>query len=126
MKNRIQTSEAPAAIGPYSQGIKTREYVFTSGQIPIDPATGKLVPGGMAEQTARVMENAKAILHEAGCTLDNVVKTSVFITDMAQFAAMNEVYAKYFDMEVKPARSTVEVPKLALGALVEIEFIAAL
>lgn len=126
MKTRIQTTEAPAAIGPYSQGIKTREYVFTSGQLPIDPATGKLVAGGMAEQTARVMENAKAVLNEAGCTFENVVKTSVFITDMGQFAVMNEVYAKYFEMEVKPARSTVEVPKLALGALVEIEFIAVL
>ncbi|MCC8180894.1 MAG: RidA family protein [Planctomycetes bacterium] len=123
MKTRINTSEAPAAIGPYSQAVKSGDMVFASGQLPVDPATGKLVDG-LEAQVEQVMKNVKAVLAEAGCTYDNVVKTTVFLQNMADFAAMNAIYANYFDSEVKPARSTVEVAKLPMGALVEMEFIA--
>jgi 2-iminobutanoate/2-iminopropanoate deaminase len=125
-RSPISTTHAPAAIGPYSQAIETGDYVYTSGQVALDPATGQLVPGGIAEQTAQALENLKAILAEADCHLYNVVKTTVFLKDMNDFAAMNEVYARYMapDGAVAPARSTVEVARLPKDALVEIEAIA--
>ena len=124
MKKVIATTNAPAAIGPYSQAIAANGFVFVSGQIPIDPATGEFVPGGIQEQTRQSLENGKAILTQAGLTLDNVIKTTVFLSDIQNFAAMNEVYARYFAAEC-PARSAVQVANLPKGALVEIEMIAA-
>jgi 2-iminobutanoate/2-iminopropanoate deaminase len=128
MKTAISTPNAPAAIGPYSQAVETENFLYTSGQVAIDPETGKLVPGGIAEQTARVLENLKAVLAEGGCNLQDVVKTTVFLKDMNDFAAMNDVYARYLapDGVVAPARSTVEVARLPKDALVEIEVIARL
>ncbi len=125
-KMAISTLAAPAAIGPYSQAIRVGDTLYTSGQIPIDPATGEFVPGGIAEQTTQVLENLKAILAEAGLQLTQVVKTMVFLKDLKDFAAMNEVYARYFaaDGAVAPARSTVQVAALPKDALVEIEVIA--
>ena len=119
----VSTGDAPKAIGPYSQGIIAGGLVFTAGQIAIDPASGEVVPGGAAEQTARVMQNLTAILRAAGSGLDRVVKTTVFLTDMADFAAMNEVYGKAFGNH-RPARSTVAVANLPKGVKVEIEAIA--
>lgn len=124
MKKVIATTNAPAAIGPYSQAIAANGFVFVSGQIPIDPATGEFVPGGIQEQTRQSLENGKAILTQAGLTLDNVIKTTVFLSDIQNFAAMNEIYARYFAAEC-PARSAVQVANLPKGALVEIEMIAA-
>ena len=124
MKKVIATTNAPAAIGPYSQAIAANGFLFVSGQIPIDPATGEFVPGGIQEQTRRSLENGKAILTEAGLTLDNVIKTTVFLSDIQNFAAMNEIYAQYFSADC-PARSAVQVANLPKGALVEIEMIAA-
>jgi len=125
-RSPISTPNAPAAIGPYSQAIETNNFVYTSGQVAIDPTTGELIPGGIQEQTAQVVENLKAILAEAGCHLYNVVKTTVFLRDMNDFGAMNEVYAHYFAPEgaVPPARSTVEVARLPKDALIEIEVVA--
>jgi 2-iminobutanoate/2-iminopropanoate deaminase len=125
-RSPIVTSNAPAAIGPYTQAIETDNFVYTSGQVALDPATGELVSGGIQEQTAQVLENLKAVLNEAGCQLYNVVKTTVFLKDMDDFAAMNEVYAHYFSSEagVPPARSTVEVSRLPKDALIEIEVVA--
>ena len=121
----ISTSNAPAAIGPYSQAIDSGAgIVFLSGQLPIDPATGAFPEGGVKEQTRQSILNAKAILEEAGLALSNVVKTTVFLADMGDFAAMNEVYASFFT-EPFPARSAVAVKTLPKGALVEIECIAA-
>jgi 2-iminobutanoate/2-iminopropanoate deaminase len=120
----VATGGAPKAIGPYSQGIVANGLLFTAGQIALDPATGEVVPGGVAEQTARVMENLKAILSAAGSGLDRVVKTTVFLADMADFSAMNEVYAKAFG-EHRPARSTVAAAGLPRGVRVEIEAVAA-
>lgn len=121
----ISTKNAPAAIGPYSQAIDSGAgLVFLSGQLPIDPATGTFPDGGIQEQTRQSILNAKAILEEAGLALSNVVKTTVFLADMGDFAAMNEVYARYFS-EPFPARSAVAVKTLPKGALVEIECIAA-
>ncbi|MBO4557374.1 MAG: RidA family protein [Bacteroidales bacterium] len=123
--NAINTSNAPAAIGPYSQAIDSvRGLVFVSGQLPIDPATGAFPEGGIKEQTRQSLTNAKAILAEAGLELANVVKTTVFLADMGDFAAMNEVYAQFFAAPF-PARSAVAVKTLPKGALVEIECIAA-
>jgi 2-iminobutanoate/2-iminopropanoate deaminase len=119
----VATGGAPKAIGPYSQGIVANGLVFTAGQIALDPATGEVVPGGVAEQTARVMENLRAILAAAGSGLDRVVKTTVFLADMADFTAMNEVYAKAFG-DHRPARSTVAAAGLPRGVRVEIEVIA--
>lgn len=126
--SHITTTNAPAAIGPYSQAIDAGDFLYTSGQVALDPASGQLVPGGIAEQTTQVLENLKAILTEAGSHLYDVVKTTVFLKDMNDFAAMNEVYARYFAPEgvVPPARSTVEVARLPKDALVEIEVIARL
>ena len=118
MKKIISTTNAPAAIGPYSQAIDCGTFVVTSGQVPFDPATGEFVPGGITEQT-----NIKAILTEAGLTMDNVVKTTVFLQNMGDFAAMNAVYAEFFTEGQYPARSAVEVGALPKGALVEIETI---
>lgn len=122
----ISTADAPAAIGPYSQAVRVGDIVFTSGQVPLDPATGVLVAGGIREQTVRVLENLKAVLHAAGLEMAQVVKTTVFLKNMADFAPMNEVYAGYLAPEgvVPPARSTVEVARLPKDALVEIELIA--
>ena len=122
MKKVIATTTAPGAIGPYSQAIDTGAFVFASGQIPINPATGT-IPEGIEAQTRQALANVKAILTEAGLTVDNVVKTTVFLADMNDFAAMNEVYAEFFAAPF-PARSAVAVKTLPKGALVEIECIA--
>lgn len=123
MKKVIFTEKAPAAIGPYSQAIEANGMVFVSGQLPVDPATGEFAPGGVAEQTTQSFENIKHILTEAGLTTANIVKTTVFLADMALFADMNAVYAKYFEGDF-PARSAVAVKALPKGALVEVECIA--
>ena len=123
MKKVISTQQAPAAIGPYSQAIQVGNLVYTSGQIPIDPSTGSLVEGGVKEQARQSLLNVKAILEEAGLTMSNVVKTTVFMADMNDFAEMNAVYAEFFT-EPYPARSAVAVKTLPKGALVEIEVIA--
>ena len=119
----IRTEKAPAAIGPYSQAIQVGNLVYTSGQIPIDPATGMIVKGGIKEQTLQSLTNVKAILEEVGLTMSNVLKTTVFMADMGDFADMNSVYAEFFT-EPYPARSAVAVKTLPKGALVEIEVIA--
>ena len=119
----ISTKKAPAAIGPYSQAIQVGNLVYTSGQIPIDPATGVFAEGGIKEQTRQSLTNVKAILEEVGLTMNNVVKTTVFMADMNDFADMNSVYAEFFT-EPYPARSVVAVKTLPKGALVEIEVIA--
>ena len=119
----ISTQKAPAAIGPYSQAIQVGNLVYTSGQIPIDPATGVFVEGGIKEQTRQSLLNVKAILAEAGLTMGDVVKTTVFMADMNDFADMNAVYAEFFN-EPYPARSAVAVKSLPKGALVEIEVVA--
>jgi len=119
----IATKKAPGAVGPYSQAIQVGDFVFTAGQLPLDPATGKLIEGGIEEQTRQVLRNIAAVLEAAGSSLDRVVKTTVFLGNMGDFRAMNEVYSEFFPDE-PPARSTVEVG-LALGALVEIDAIAA-
>ena len=121
--NAISTTNAPAAIGPYSQAIKVGELVFVSGQLPIDPATGAFAEGGIKELTRQSLTNMKAILEEAGTSMANVVNTTVFLADMNDFAAMNEVYAEFFAAPF-PARSAVAVKTLPKGALVEIECIA--
>lgn len=125
MKEIISTSKAPSAIGPYSQGVKVGNLVFISGQIPIDPITGNTVEGGIKEQTRRVIENIKAILESIGGNLSNVVKTTVFMVDLSEFSAMNEVYKEYFS-EKPPARSTVQVAALPRNVKIEIEAIAIL
>jgi 2-iminobutanoate/2-iminopropanoate deaminase len=123
VKIRVQTDKAPAAIGPYSQGIKTGNLVFVSGQIPINPATGEFVAGGVAEQTEQVLKNLGAVLEAAGSSLSQVVKTTVFLADMKEFAPMNEVYGKFFT-EDPPARATVAAAGLPRDARVEIEAVA--
>ena len=123
MKKVISTTKAPAAIGPYSQAIQVGNLVYTSGQIPVDPSTGMFVEGGIKEQTRQSLLNVKAILEEAGLTMSNVVKTTVFMADMNDFADMNEVYSEFF-AEPYPARSAVAVKTLPKGALIEIEVIA--
>jgi 2-iminobutanoate/2-iminopropanoate deaminase len=127
-KTAVTTPNAPAAIGPYSQAVKIDQLLYTSGQVALDPATGQLVSGGIAEQTAQALENLKAVLEAAGSSLGNAVKTTVFLKDMNDFAAMNAIYGLYFVPEgvVAPARSTVEVARLPKDALVEIEVIALL
>lgn len=119
----IHTNNAPAAIGPYSQAIEVNGFVFASGQIPINPATGNFVEGGITEQTTQAITNAQNILKEAGTDLSHVIKTTVYLADMSDFAAMNEVYAKFFT-EPYPARSAVAVKELPKGALVEVEVLA--
>ena len=120
----IHTNNAPAAIGPYSQAIEVNGFVFASGQIPIDPATGDFVEGGIKEQTKQALTNASNILKEAGTDLSHVIKTTVYMADMGDFAAMNEIYAQFFN-EPYPARSAVAVKALPKGALVEVEVLAA-
>lgn len=124
-KNAISTTNAPAAIGPYSQAVRIGDMLFASGQVGLDPATGQVVAGGIVEQTRRAFENIKAVLAAAGSDLSQVVKTTVFLKNMGDFAAMNEVYASYLAPEgvVPPARSTVAVAGLPKDALVEIEVI---
>jgi 2-iminobutanoate/2-iminopropanoate deaminase len=126
-KTVISTKDAPAAIGPYSQAVQVGNLLFTSGQVALDPATGQVVTGGIVEQTTRVMENLTAVLAAAGLDMADVVKTTVFLKNMNDFAAMNEIYAKHLAPEgaVPPARSTVEVARLPKDVLVEIEVIAA-
>ena len=123
MKKEINTTKAPSAIGPYSQAIQVGSFVYTSGQIPIDPATGNFIEGGIKEQTQQSLLNVKAILEKVGLTMGNVVKTTVFLADMKDFADMNSVYAEFFK-EPYPARSAVAVKTLPKGALVEIEVVA--
>jgi 2-iminobutanoate/2-iminopropanoate deaminase len=123
MKEIIATDKGPKAIGPYSQAVKANGFIFVSGQIPFDPAMGELILGDIGQQTARVLDNLKAILEAAGSSLDRAVKVSVFLKDMGEFAAMNAVYAKYFP-ENPPARATVEVARLPRDARVEIDIVA--
>jgi 2-iminobutanoate/2-iminopropanoate deaminase len=122
-KEVISTANAPKAIGPYEQAIKVGEFVYASGQIPLDPQTGNVVEGDIKTQTRRAMENLKAVLEAAGSSLDRVVKTTVYLKNIGDFAVMNEVYAEYLGA-AKPARSTVAVADLPRGALVEIDLIA--
>jgi 2-iminobutanoate/2-iminopropanoate deaminase len=123
MKEIIATQNAPKAIGPYSQAVKLNGFVFLSGQVPLDPRSGELVTGSIQVQTERVLENMKAVLQAAGLSFDHIVKTTVFVKDLADFPHMNEVYGKYFGTN-PPARSTVEVSRLPRDARVEIEAIA--
>lgn len=123
MKERVQTDSAPKAIGPYSQAVKANGFVFASGQIPLDPQTMEIVGGGIREQTERVMTNLSAVLRAAGTSLDRVVKTTVFLSDLSDFVEMNETYGKFFG-DVPPARATVEVSRLPRDVKVEIEVIA--
>ena len=123
MKEIIQTDNAPQAIGPYSQAVKVSGLIFASGQIPTDPQTGQFVSGGIQEQTEQVLKNLAAVLEAAGSGLQQVVKTTVFLIDMQEFAAMNEVYGRFFT-EQPPARATVEAARLPRNARVEIEAIA--
>ena len=123
MKQVIKTESAPKAIGPYSQAVHAGDFLFASGQIPIDPKTGEFVVGGIAEETEQVLKNIKAVLESAGTDLAHVVKTTVFLADMDDFAAMNEVYGRFF-RENPPARATVQAARLPRDARVEIEVIA--
>ena len=123
MKQIVATKDAPQAIGPYAQAVKAGGFVFTSGQIALDPRTGEFVAGGIKEQTEQVLENLSKVLEAAGTSLDKVVKTTVYLADMGDFAAMNEVYARYFKVE-PPARSTVEAARLPRDARVEIDVVA--
>jgi 2-iminobutanoate/2-iminopropanoate deaminase len=122
-KSIIQSSQAPAAVGPYSHAVQSGPFLFCSGQIPLDPVTGQLVTGDIQAQTVRVLENLRAVLNAANLGFEQVVKTTVFLTDLQEFAAMNEVYGRYFS-RAWPARSTVQVSGLPKGARVEIELIA--
>lgn len=122
-KRVISTDKAPAAIGPYSQAIAANGFVFVSGQIPLDPETGQLVSGGIKEQTARAMENLRAVLEAAGSSLEGVVKTTIYLTDMSSFPVVNEVYGGHF-ASAPPARATIEVSRLPKDVLVEIDAIA--
>ncbi len=123
MRKTVRTANAPAAIGPYSQAVLAGGFLFCSGQIPLDPATGKMVEGGIEIQTERVLRNLSAVLESCGISLRSVVKTTVFLADLADFPAMNGVYGRFFP-EDPPARATVQVAKLPAGALVEIDAVA--
>ena len=123
IRETVSTVKAPKAIGPYAQAIKAGEFIYTAGQIPIDPQSGNLIAGSIAEQTRQVLENLKAVLEAAGSSLEKVVKATVFLKNMADFAALNEVYGEYLGA-AKPARSTVAVAELPRGALVEIDLVA--
>ena len=124
MKSIIATDKAPGAIGPYSQAVETTPFIFTSGQLPVDPATGAFAGATIEEQTRQSLTNVKAILEKAGSSMDKVLKTTVFLSDMNNFAAMNKVYAEFFTEGSYPARSAVEVARLPKDALVEIEAVA--
>lgn len=121
----LSTDKAPAAIGPYSQGIMTDNLVFISGQLPIDPADGKMIEGNIGAKTHQILANAKEVAAQAGATLGNIVKTTIFLTDLADFQEVNSAYAEHFPAE-PPARSTVQVAALPLGSNIEIEFILAI
>ena len=123
MREPVTTTAAPAAIGPYSQAIKAGDFLFASGQIPLDPATGTLVSGGIAEQTHRVLKNLAGVLEAAGIGFDKVVKTNVYLSDMANFAAVNEIYATYFPQPA-PARATIQAARLPRDVKVEIDLVA--
>jgi 2-iminobutanoate/2-iminopropanoate deaminase len=123
MRETVKTGKAPAAIGPYSQAIRSEGFLFCSGQIPLDPATGKMVEGGIEAQAERVLRNLEAVISAGGASLAGVVKTTVYLTDLSDFPAVNAVYGKFFP-ENPPARATVQVAKLPAGALVEIDAIA--
>jgi len=124
MKKIISTSEAPAAIGPYSQAVRSGRFLFCSGQIPLDPKSGQIISGDIAAQTRRVLDNIAAVLRAEGLTFDNAVKTTIFLNDLGDFQTVNEIYGSYFKQD-PPARSTVQVSALPKGAKVEIEVIAA-
>jgi 2-iminobutanoate/2-iminopropanoate deaminase len=126
MKKRIRTDHAPAAIGPYSQAIVLNNVAYTAGQVALDPETGNLVEGGIEAQTARVLDNLTAVLEAAGTNLNNVVKTTVYLESMGDFGAMNSVYAKYFNPDMPPARTTIQAGGLPRNALIEIDCIATL
>jgi 2-iminobutanoate/2-iminopropanoate deaminase len=123
MKKIVSTEKAPKAIGPYSQAVISNGFAFLSGQIPLDPASGQIIPGNVADQTERVLENLKSVLEACGASLESVVKTTVFLKDMGEFAQMNEVYGRYFPANA-PARSTVEAARLPRDVRVEIDCIA--
>lgn len=123
LKKQIQTNAAPAAIGPYSQAVQAGDFVFYSGQIPLDPESGNMVAGGIVEQTRQVMANMHAVLHASGRDFTDVVKTTIYLTDLADFAIVNEIYGEFFT-EVPPARACVQVAALPKGAAVEIDWIA--
>jgi 2-iminobutanoate/2-iminopropanoate deaminase len=123
MKKIVSTNEAPAAIGPYSQAVRSGRFLFCSGQIPLDPKSGQIVPGDIAAQTRRVLDNIAAVLRAEGLSFDNVVKTTIFLTDLGDFQTVNEIYGSYFKQD-PPARSTVQVSALPKDAHVEIEIIA--
>ncbi|HMI55021.1 MAG TPA: RidA family protein [Gemmatimonadaceae bacterium] len=120
---KVTTDKAPAAIGPYSQGIIVNGFLFTAGQIPLDPVAGKIVEGGIVEQTNQVMQNLQEVIQAAGASWNDVVKTTVYLNDLAHFPTVNEVYGKWLG-DARPARSTVQVPALPRGALVEIDAVA--
>ncbi len=122
-KERVNTPAAPAAIGPYSQAIKAGDFLFLSGQIPLDPATGALVSGGIVEQTHQVLKNLQAVLTEAGATFEHVVKTTVYVADLNDFGKVNEIYAEYFP-DPPPARATIQAARLPRDVRVEIDLIA--
>jgi 2-iminobutanoate/2-iminopropanoate deaminase len=124
-RESVRAAGAPAAIGPYSQGVRAGGFLFCSGQLPLDPSTGKMVDGGIEAQTERVLKNLEAVLAAGGATLRSVVKTTVYLVDMGDFPAMNAVYGKFFPVD-PPARATVQIVKLAAGALVEIDAVAAI
>jgi 2-iminobutanoate/2-iminopropanoate deaminase len=124
MKKIISTTEAPAAVGPYSQAIRIGNFVFCSGQIPLDPKTAQMIQGDISAQTRRVMENISAILRAEGLTFENIIKTTIFLTNLADFQIVNELYGSYFKSD-PPARSTIQVSALPKGASIEIEVIAA-
>jgi 2-iminobutanoate/2-iminopropanoate deaminase len=125
MRQTVRTENAPAAIGPYSQAVVSGGFLFCSGQIPLDPATGKMIEGGIEEQTERVLRNLAAVLESGGGSLRSVVKTTVYLADLSDFPAMNETYGRFFP-ESPPARATVQVAKLPAGALVEIDAVASI
>ena len=124
LKKQIQTTAAPGAIGPYSQAVRSGSFIFYSGQIPIDPSSGTLVEGGIEVQTRQVMANMRAMLHASCCDFSDVIKTTIYLTDLADFATVNEIYGECFN-EVPPARACVQVAALPKGAMIEIEWIAA-
>lgn len=126
MRKIVATDKAPAAIGPYAQANIVNDLVFTSGQIPLDPKTGSIVDGGIEAQTKQVFSNLEAVLKEAGCGLEDMIKTTCFLADMNDFATVNEIYAKYFPGGIFPSRSAIEISKLPKGALIEIEAVALL
>ena len=123
LKKQIQTTDAPAAIGPYSQAIRAGKFIFYSGQIPLDPSSGTLVDGGIEAQTRQVINNMRAMLYASGCDFSDVVKTTIYLTNLSDFATVNEIYGECFS-EVPPARACVQVAALPKGAMVEIEWIA--